>query len=175
MNRWSVLQVALAGVSRLSAVLAMVSLGALVLLFIAIIALRPFGVAIPSADEFGGILLAGTFVLGLGAAVGYDEHLEVRILVQALPPAPRRALALLAIVVSILTVGALLNGVGALWIGAYARGTTMIGGLGIPRAVPIGVVMAGVLLFEIALILKFLQMLVAAPPSAPNPERPDGA
>lgn len=162
MDKRGVLDHAIRHVTTLSAVLAMISLAALVFLFIAILLLRPLGIAIPSADEFAGILLAGTLALGLGAAVGYDDHLEVRFLVNSLPPRPRFLLAVLAIIASILVVGALLAGVGELWLGSFRRGTTMIGGLGIPRAVPIGVIFVGMALFEIALVLKLLRFLGGA-------------
>lgn len=159
MNGQNATDRALRGVGALSSFLAVISLTLLVILFGAIIVLRLFGIIVPSADEFASIALAGTFVLGLAYAVARDEHIEIRLAVDLMPRRIQTLLGFLAIVLSMFMVLVLCWGVGRLWWEAFQRGTSMLGTLPIPRAVPLGVVLAGLILFEVALLLKLLRFI----------------
>lgn len=162
------------GVARLSLVLACLSLTLLVLLFAAVILARLLGIAVPSADDIAGILLGGTLALGFAAAVPQGQHISVDYVVDAIGGAGAAALRVLSQLVTIGIVGYLLTGFSRMWYAAYLSGITMLGTLPIPRAAPMGIVLAGVALLELALVLRFLQCMLGAGFRSGNRELPEG-
>jgi TRAP-type C4-dicarboxylate transport system permease small subunit len=146
-------------VAAVSMFLAGLSLTVLVLLFLAVILLRFFGVSVPSADDIAGILLGGTLALGFAAAVPMDHHISVDYFVDRMGERTAAFLRVAAFIVSILVVGYLLAGFARMWYAAWLSGITMLGHLPIPRAGPMGVVLAGIVMFELALVLRFLERL----------------
>ena len=146
-------------VAAVSMLLAGLSLTVLVLLFLAIIVLRLFGISVPSADDIAGILLGGTLALGFAAAVPMDQHISVDVIVDRAGDRAGALLRATAFVVSIVIVGYLLLGFARLWYSAWLSGVMMLGHLPIPRAGPMGVVLAGIAMFELALILRFVERL----------------
>lgn len=160
MSEENVIDRAMRAIAVISSALATISLALLVVLFLALIALRPFGVVIPSAEQFASIALAGTFVLGLAYALAEGEHIEIRVAVDRMPPRIRFLLAVAAMILSLVIVAVLCWGVGRLWLGAFQRSTAMLGTLPIPKSIPLAVVLAGLVLFELALVLKFVRLFV---------------
>jgi TRAP-type C4-dicarboxylate transport system permease small subunit len=148
-------------IARLSMFLACLSLATLTALFVAIILLRFAGVSIPSADEIAGILLGGTLALGFASVVPRDQHIAVDFFVEKMGPAGSALLRVLASVVMIAIIFYLLMGFSRMWYAAWLSGITMLGHLPIPRWVPMGVVLFGLIMLEIALILRFLQRLLS--------------
>lgn len=140
--------------------LACVSLAALTVLFVAIITLRFAGVSIPSADEIAGILLGGTLALGFAAAVPKDQHIAVDFFVDKLGSRGSAAARMLASVVMIAIIFYLLTGFWSMWYAAWLSGITMLGHLPIPRWLPMGIVLLGLVMLEIALVLRFLQRAI---------------
>ena len=156
-------------IARSSMLLACLSLAALTALFAAIIVLRFSGISIPSADEIAGILLGGTLALGFAAAVPKDQHIAVDFFVDKLG---RKGLALAQILAAIVTIALifyLLMGFSRMWYAAWLSGITMLGHLPIPRWVPMGVVLLGLVMLEIALILRFLQRALSREYGQPKP------
>lgn len=147
----------LTGIGKVSMFLACISLTALTLLFVAIIVLRFLSISIPSADDIAGILLGGTFALGFAAAVPRDQHIAVDFFVDKMNVASASAARILSSLVMIGIIGYILTGYWRIWYAAWLSGITMLGHLPIPRWVPMGVVLVGLILLEIALILRFLQ------------------
>ncbi len=147
----------LGGLARLSLALACLSLAALVVLFLAVIGLRLIGHSIPSADDIAGILLGGTLALGFASIVPKDQHIALDYLVNRLGGPGASALRVMAYAVSIGIVGYLLFGFVRMWHSAYITGFTMLGTLPIPRALPMGIVLAGIAMLELALVLRFLE------------------
>lgn len=147
----------LEGIGKISMFLACISLATLTLLFVAIILLRFAGISIPSADEIAGILLGGTFALGFAAAVPKDQHIAVDFFVEKMSIGSASATRMLSSAVMIGIVGYLILGFSRMWYSAWLSGITLLGHLPIPRWLPMGVVLTGLILLEIALILRFLQ------------------
>ncbi|TWG97308.1 TRAP-type C4-dicarboxylate transport system permease small subunit [Mesorhizobium sp. J18] len=141
--------------------LACLSLAALTALFVAIIALRFAGISIPSADEIAGILLGGTLALGFAAAVPKDQHIAVDFFVDKLGTKGAAAARALAAVIMIAIIFYLLIGFSRMWYTAWLSGITMLGHLPIPRWVPMGVVLLGLIMLEISLVLRFLQRVIS--------------
>jgi TRAP-type C4-dicarboxylate transport system permease small subunit len=162
-------QATLTGIARLSMALAGVSLVALVVLVGVSVAMRLAGSSLPSADDLASVLLAGTFCLGFAAAVASRDHIRVLVFVRRLPAWPGWGLAVLVELASVAVVGWLLSGLWRIWMTALMAGTMSLGAIAIPKAVPIGVVAAGVALLELALILQALGVLA----NPPGPGRPD--
>lgn len=148
-------------IGKVSMFLACASLAALTLLFVAIIVLRFAGISIPSADDIAGILLGGTFALGFAAAVPKDQHIAVDFFVEKMNPASASATRILSSVVMIAIIGYLTIGFSRMWYSAWLSGITLLGHLPIPRWLPMGIVLSGLILLEIALILRFLQRALA--------------
>lgn len=144
-------------IARTSMFLACVSLAGLTALFVAIIGLRFAGISIPSSDEIAGILLGGTLALGFAAAVPKDQHIAVDFFVDKLGSRGSAAARMLAAVVMIAIISYLLMGFWRMWYAAWLSGITMLGHLPIPRWLPMGVVLVGLVMLEIALVLRFLQ------------------
>ncbi len=144
-------------VAGLSLVLACLSLAALVLLFVAVIGLRLAGIAVPSADDIAGILLGGTLALGFAAAVPADQHISVEYFIDRMGARGSAIMRAIGYLVMIAIVGYLSIGFFRMWYAAYLSGITMLGTLPIPRAVPMGVVLAGLFMLELALVLRFLE------------------
>lgn len=144
-------------VARSSMFLACISLAVLTALFVAIIALRFARISIPSADEIAGILLGGTFALGFAAAVPKDQHIAVDFFVDKLGQTGSALARMAAAIVMIAIIFYLLMGFSRMWYAAWLSGITMLGHLPIPRWVPMGVVLLGLVMLEIALVLRFLQ------------------
>ena len=159
MNEPNTIDRAMHWVGSISSLFAIVSLALLVILVAAVIVLRQFGIIVPSADEFASIALAGTFTLGLAYAVARNEHIEIRLMVNLMPRPLQFVLGLLAILLSIVMVLVLSWGIGRLWLDALRRGSMMLGTLPIPRAIPLSVVLTGLILFEAALLLKLLRFV----------------
>ncbi|WP_186444959.1 TRAP transporter small permease subunit [Mesorhizobium sp. J18] len=147
--------------ARISMFLACLSLAALTALFVAIIALRFAGISIPSADEIAGILLGGTLALGFAAAVPKDQHIAVDFFVDKLGTKGAAAARALAAVIMIAIIFYLLIGFSRMWYTAWLSGITMLGHLPIPRWVPMGVVLLGLIMLEISLVLRFLQRVIS--------------
>ncbi|MDF1609072.1 TRAP transporter small permease [Hoeflea sp. YIM 152468] len=162
-------------VARISMVLACLSLALLVLLFIAVIGLRFFGISVPSADDIAGILLGGTFALGFAAAVPGDQHISVDFFINRMKPSATALLKVVAYVVTIAIIGYLLLGFSRIWYAAYQSGITMLGTLPIPRALPMGIVMAGLAMLELALVLRFLERMFGTGFALDERDLPSGA
>jgi TRAP-type C4-dicarboxylate transport system permease small subunit len=148
-------------IARSSMFLACLCLAALTALFVAIIGLRFVGISIPSADEIAGILLGGTLALGFAAAVPKDQHIAVDFFVEKTGQVGSALLRILASLVMIGIIFYLLMGFSRMWYAAWLSGITMLGHLPIPRWVPMGVVLFGMIMLEIALVLRFLQRVVS--------------
>lgn len=153
---------ALGAVARLSMALAVVSLVGLVLVVTASIVLRLAGSSLPSSDDIASILLAGTMTLGFAAAVAGREHIRVGFFVDALAERPRRFVVLATELLTVAVVGLLAAGLARIWLTALESGAMTLGAIAIPRALPIGIVAFGVLLFEIALLLHVAGSLAGA-------------
>lgn len=132
------------------------SLVALVGVVAASIVLRLLGSTVPSADDFASIFLAGCIAYGLAAAVASGGHIRVRFFVLKLPPGPRRAIDLGSAVLSIAVSGFLALGLVRIFMTAVVAGSMSLGTIAIPRAVPIGTVMVGMVLLVAALVLHLL-------------------
>lgn len=165
----------LSWVASISMVLACLSLALLVILFMAVIGLRFFGIAVPSADDIAGILLGGAFALGFAAAVPGDQHISVDFFVNKMKPATTALLKFIAYIVTIAIIAYLLLGFSRIWYAAYLSGITMLGTLPIPRALPMGIVMAGLAMLELALILRFLERLFGPGFAQDDRDLPSGA
>lgn len=148
-------------IARISMFLACFCLAALTALFVAIIVLRFGGISIPSADEIAGILLGGSLALGFAAAVPKDQHIVVDFFVDKLGEKGGAVARALAAIVMIAIIFYLLMGFSRMWYAAWLSGIAMLGTLPIPRWVPMGVVLLGLIMLEIALVLRFLQRLVS--------------
>lgn len=144
-------------VAGVSLVLACLSLAALVILFVGVIVLRLFGTSIPSADDVAGILLGGTFALGFAAAVPGDQHISVDFFIDKMGGRGSAFMRAFGHVVMIAIIGYLTVGFFHMWYAAYLSGIKMLGTLPIPRALPMGVVLAGLVLLETALVLRFIE------------------
>jgi len=168
MNEPNTIDRAMHWVGSISSLFAIVSLALLVILVAAVIVLRQFGIIVPSADEFASIALAGTFTLGLAYAVARNEHIEIRLAVDVMPRRVQFVLGLLAILLSIVMVPVLSWGIGRLWLDAFRRGAMMLGTLPIPRAIPLSVVLTGLILFEAALLLKLLRFVTGRQADEPE-------
>ncbi len=148
---------ALDAISRLSMLLACLSLAALVLLFVAVIALRLVGLAVPSADDIAGILLGGTLALGFAAAVPGDQHISVDFFIDKFGERGTAIFRAAGYILAIAIIGYLFVGFFRMWYAAWLSGITMLGTLPIPRALPMGVVLAGLAMLELALVLRFVE------------------
>jgi TRAP-type C4-dicarboxylate transport system permease small subunit len=162
-------------VASVSMVLACLSLAVLVLLFLAVIGLRFAGMSVPSADDIAGILLGGTFALGFAAAVPNDQHISVDYFINKMQPVGSAMLRILAYIVTIAIVGYLLLGFSRIWYAAFLSGVTMLGTLPIPRALPMGIVMLGIAMLELALVLRFFERLFGPGFAQNDRDLPSGA
>jgi TRAP-type C4-dicarboxylate transport system permease small subunit len=144
-------------VAALSMLLACLSLAALVLLFVAVIGLRLGGSSVPSADDLAGILLGGTLALGFAAAVPGDQHISVDYFIDRMGSRGSAIMRAIGYLVMIAIIGYLFLGFFRMWYAAWLSGITMLGTLPIPRAVPMGVVLAGLAMLELALVLRFIE------------------
>jgi TRAP-type C4-dicarboxylate transport system permease small subunit len=144
-------------VANTAMLLACLSLATLVLLFVAVIGSRLVGMSVPSADDFAGILLGGTLALGFAAAVPGDQHISVDYFIDRMGDRGSAMMRAIGYLVMIGIIGYLTLGFFRMWYAAYLSGITMLGTLPIPRAVPMGVVLAGLILLELALVLRFLE------------------
>lgn len=162
-------------VASVSMVLACLSLALLVVLFLAVIGLRFAGISVPSADDIAGILLGGTFALGFAAAVPNDQHISVDFFVNNMKPAGAAMLRIVAYIVTIGIIGYLLMGFSRIWYSAFQSGIAMLGTLPIPRALPMGIVMTGIAMLELALVLRFLERLFGPGFAQNDRDLPSGA
>lgn len=118
---------------------------------------RPFGIAIPAADEFAGYAMAGSFALMLGPGLRHGAHIRVGIVIDRLRRGSRRIMELVC-----LSFAAALTGYFALhWCRmtwqSYEFGDLSQGVLPIPLWIPQTVMAAGLIVLAIA----FLDDLIA--------------
>lgn len=152
---------AIAVVARISLVLGGVALLALTIMFTLIIISRPLEIHLPGADDIAVILLAGSFTFGFAYVMSIDDHLSVEILTMHLKGRAGTVVRFLILAVTIMVVALIINGLSNMFVTAVKNGMTMPSSLPIPRAIPIGFVLLGAAMFEIVMILRFIERLAA--------------
>ncbi len=153
----------------LSIGVAMLGLAALSALFGAAIVMRLAGVAAPGVDDIASILLAAVFAFAMAGAEGRGEHLVVDILVRRLRG---RASRLWGGGVRAVTLGCvvyLASGLWSMWVSVMATNQMMLGALAIPRALPVGLILAGVAAFALVLAARLVESLAGRPPEPQEP------
>lgn len=148
-------------ISKVSLVLCAISLVLLTAMFTATILSRIVGFHIPGSDDISVIMLAGSFALGFAYVMAENDHLSVDLLISG-ANGKGGTVARFAILIFVIVVVSLLNwGLFHMFQTAVRNGITMPSALPIPRALPIGVVLFGTLMFEAVLILRLIERLAA--------------
>lgn len=144
------------GLGGLCIGLAMLCLVLLSLMFLAAIGLRLSGVAAPGIDDIASILLAALFAFAMAGAEGRGEHLTVDILVRRLGGKASRVWTQGVRAATLGCVAYLASGLWSMLVSVIATDQMMLGALPIPRAVPVGLIFAGVACFALTLAARLL-------------------
>lgn len=151
----------IAGIAVVSLPLAALSLLLLTIIFTVTITGRFLGYHVPASDDISVILLAGSFTLGFAYVMAKDDHLAVDLLTQRLEGRVGTIARFLILAFTILVVSLVLFGLWHMFATAIANRITMPSSLPIPRAIPIGVVLLGTAMFELVMILRFIERMAA--------------
>ncbi len=122
----------------------------MVLLLLAELALRPFGVLVPSADDFTTFLMVAAAFLGFVHAYAHGQHVRVELLVKRIPDRLRRPVEIVSLVAASVLLGWLtVTSAGLTW-SAYRFHDMSDTLVPVPLWIPMGIVPVGLAVFAIA-------------------------
>jgi TRAP-type C4-dicarboxylate transport system permease small subunit len=119
---------------------------------LALVFARPFGIAVPAADEFAGYAMAGSFALMLGPSLRHGAHIRVGIVVERLHGAPRRAMELLCLAFATALTGYFAFHWSRMTWQSFDFGDVSQGVLPIPLWIPQTIMAAGLVVLAIAFL-----------------------
>ena len=124
-----------------------------------------FGLMIPSVAEIAGFLLAAASFLALAHAFRHGAHIRVNLLLSRLPASLRRLAEIFSLAVALgLTVFFGWN-VWLMVVDSYTFGEVSYGIVAIPLWIPQAAMLAGIVVFAIAIADDLLAVLRGQPPS----------
>lgn len=148
-----------------SGVLSVMFLMLIALMTLAQVAARPFGLVVPSANDFAGFCMAGSVFLGLTYTLRIGGHIRVRTLISWAGPRSRRGLELLCAASAACLIGYLVWYTGDMIITSHRMGEYTIGLVPVPKWIPMLLMFVGLLVFLIALLDDFVLLLHGGTPS----------
>lgn len=155
----------LAAIYTASGALAVVFLVMIALLTLAQVFTRPFGVVVPSADDFAGFCMAGSVFLGLTYTLRIGGHIRVRTLLSHVGRGSRRGLEILCAIASVLIIGALTWYSADMILTTRRIGEFTLGLIPVPKWIPMMLMFFGLLVFLTALLDDLVQLLRGASPT----------
>lgn len=147
--------------------------GALACIFLVLIGIivmsqiigRLFGILVPSAQELAGYSLAATSFLGLAYSYRRGAHIRVNLLVDRFPDATRRAIHLFSLAVASAMISCLTYFIALLVWESLKFHAMSTGLVSIPLWIPQLSMLAGILLFSLALIEDLVLVAMGKKPN----------
>ncbi len=134
-----------------------------------------YGLMIPSVAEIAGFLLAAASFLALAHAFRHGAHIRVNLLLSRLPAPLRRLAEIFSLAVALgLTVFFGWN-VWLMVVDSYSFGEVSYGIIAIPLWIPQAAMLAGIVVFAIAIADDLLAVLRGLPPSYERAEETGAA
>lgn len=152
---------------HLYAACAVAAAGFMVLILVIILAQsigRQMGIVVPSANEIAGFAFAAVVFLALAPTFRAGGHIRVSLLLQALPPTPRRWIEMVCLAIAIALALFLTVYLGRTTLGSIDYGDVSPGLLSIPLWIPQAAMVAGIGVFVIALADAFVDVLRGVTP-----------
>ncbi len=137
-------------IPRFAGALAAICMVGMVLLLLAELALRPFGVLVPSADDFTTFLMVAAAFLGFVHAYAHGQHVRVELLVKRLPDAARRPVEIVSLMVATVLLAWLTVTATQLAMAAHRYHDMSDTLIPVPLWIPMGIVPIGLALFALA-------------------------
>lgn len=122
----------------------------MVLLLLTELALRPFGVLVPSADDFSTFLMVAAAFLGFVHTYAHGQHVRVDLLLKRLPPPVRRPVEIASLAVATALLVWLTFTSAQIALSAYRYHDMSDTLVPVPLWIPMGIVPVGLALFAIA-------------------------
>lgn len=148
----------------LSGVFASFCMAAMVVILLAEIAVRPFGVLLHSVDDIATFLMVAVAYFGIVHTFTEGKHIRVELLTRRLPPQLSTPLELLSLLCAAALLAWLAFGSGKLVYTAWRFHDMTDTVLRIPLWIPMVVVPLGLALFAIAAASDALSILTGRPP-----------
>ncbi len=139
-------------IPRIAGALAAVCMAGMVLLLLAELALRPFGVLVPSADDFTTFLMVAAAFLGFVHAYAHGQHVRVDLLLKHLPDRLRRPVEIASLLAATALLVWLTVTSAQLATSAYRYHDMSDTVVPVPLWIPMGIVPIGLALFAIATV-----------------------
>lgn len=146
------------GLYRVSGAAAVCCLVMIVVFASAQIIARPFGVVVPSADEFAGYSMAGATFLGMAHTLRSGTHVRMQVLLSYLSPGALRWFELACTLTGALVTGTLSIYTIDMMIISHQIGEWTLGLLPIPKWLPMSFMTVGLMVFAIALLDDFVRI-----------------
>ena len=156
---------ALDGVYAASAVLAAFFMVVMTALVVLQICARLLGTQIPSADDFARLSMAASAFLGLAFALRTGAHIRVTLLLERLPPAPRRAMEIACLVAATAVCAWFAWSTGVMAYDSWRFVEYTIGQVPLPKWIPIAGMTLGIALVAIAFLEDLIDVLSRRTPS----------
>lgn len=122
----------------------------IVLLIVAQVVGRQFGVIIPAIEEISGYLLVAACFLGLAHTFNSNSHVRVAILLHHLPPPWRISLEAFVLLMALMLTGVFCFGIWKLLLDSWQHQVVSSGYLAIPEWIPQSIMLFGAVLFMCA-------------------------
>jgi TRAP-type C4-dicarboxylate transport system permease small subunit len=148
-----------------SGALAALCLASIAVVMLAQAGMREFGVLFRGADDIVGWLCAATAFLALGHTFRRGELVRVGLLIDWLPPRPRRAFALAALALTVAFVSYMAYAVCRFVYESWKFHEVAQGLLQIPIWIPQMSFVAGVLIFLVAVLDEFVVLVSGGKPA----------
>lgn len=136
-------------VSNIAGIIAALCMAGMTVLLLAEIALRPFGILVPSANDFATYLMIGVAFFGFVHAFEAGAHVRVDLVYRHLPAGVQQAVECLSLAIAAVLLAALTYGAGHLAWTAYRFHDVSDTLIPIPMVVPLGAATLGLGLFAL--------------------------
>jgi TRAP-type C4-dicarboxylate transport system permease small subunit len=156
---------ALDGIYAASGAAAVLFLVLIAALTLAQIAGRLIGKPVPSADDFAGFCMAGCVFLGMTYTLRSGGHIRVLTLLAHVAPGRRRALEILCAAVSVAIIGTLTWYAGDMLLVTRRAGEFTLGQVPVPKWIPMLFMLAGLVVFLVALLDELVRLLRGGKPT----------
>lgn len=120
---------------------------------------RLIGTPVPSADDFAGFCMAGCVFLGMTYTLRIGGHIRVLTLLSHLAPGGRRVLEIVSATAAVAIIGTLTWYAGEMLLVTRSAGEYTLGQVPVPKWIPMCFMVAGLVVFLIALTDELVRLL----------------
>ncbi|QIE56766.1 TRAP transporter small permease [Pikeienuella piscinae] len=153
------------GIFHLAGVLSAVLLAAIALLTFIQIVGRTLGYLVSTGTEFAGFCMAASIFLALAWTLRSGGHIRVGLVLQALPPGPRRLVEIWCLSGAVFAIGLFAWSATMMTWDSYRFGDVSVGLVPVPLWIPQIAMALGIILMEIALIEQLVLVLSGREPT----------